>query len=88
MSNEQVALLHQAFQAHELRDNERFDDIKNDLRELKDYAKEINASLKPILETYQTVSSLGKWGMGFLVFVSVTLGIVWAFIQIAFKIKT
>lgn len=32
--------------------------------------------LRPISETYRTVSSLGKWGMAAAVFVSILIGII------------
>lgn len=38
--------------------------------------EEILALLRPIAETYTTASTLGKWIMAFLVFVSVIIGII------------
>lgn len=37
--------------------------------------EDIELTLKPIAETYHTVSSLGKWSMAIMVFISVVLGI-------------
>ena len=38
--------------------------------------KEILEMLRPIADTYRSVELLGKWMMAFLVFVSVSVGIV------------
>jgi hypothetical protein len=35
--------------------------------------------LKPISETYITASRLGKWGMGLLVFISISIGVILGF---------
>jgi hypothetical protein len=43
--------------------------------ERKKDLEQIMAILKPISETYQTASMLGKWTMAGMVFISVLLGI-------------
>lgn len=35
--------------------------------------------LKPIAETYTTVSTMGRWGMAVLVFISIMIGVVLGF---------
>jgi hypothetical protein len=42
---------------------------------LEEGQEEILKLLKPISETYSTVSHLGKWVMAILVFISILLGI-------------
>lgn len=43
---------------------------------LEEGQKEILALLKPISETYSTVSTIGRWGMALLVFISILIGII------------
>jgi hypothetical protein len=38
--------------------------------------EEILALLRPIADTYSTASTLGKWAMALLVFISITLGVI------------
>ena len=80
MNNEQIQLLHKAFVDHEEKDNTRFEEMKQDLKEIKEL-------LKPIAETYTSASNSIKWLMAFLVGISIILGIVWEVIQIVFKLK-
>jgi len=57
------------FKAHENRDNERFEEINATLKEVRD-------AIKPISDVYTSVSLLGKWGMGLMIFISILVGIV------------
>lgn len=41
--------------------------------------KDILDLLKPISETYTTVSTMGRWGMAFMVFISILIGVVLGF---------
>lgn len=51
---------------------ERVADLENGQRQILEL-------LKPISETYRTVSTLGKWMMALLVFISISIGIVLGF---------
>ncbi len=53
--------------------NQRQDDR---ITALEKGQEEILALLKPIAETYTTVSTVGKWGMAIMVFVSILIGII------------
>lgn len=69
----------------EMRINRRISDIlaRNEERD-----KAIMILLKPISETYDTASHLGKWVMGAAVFISIVIGIalgVWQLISKAFN---
>ena len=44
--------------------------------------QEIESKLKPISNTYETASSMGKWLMTGLVSLSLVVGVVWAILQI------
>ena len=61
------------FKAHEARDNERFEEINSTLKDIRD-------GLKPITDIFTSVSLLGKWGMGLIVFISIIVGIVVAIV--------
>jgi hypothetical protein len=54
---------------HEASDKEHFREINEKLDGLLN-------TLKPISETYTTVSTMGKWAMAALVFISVLIGII------------
>ena len=53
--------------------NQRLEDRVSDLEKGQ---KEIIDLLKPISETYTTVSTLGKWGSALLVLISIVIGII------------
>ena len=61
-------------------------DLKQRLKEKEDKLdyeiKEIKEMLEPLLETYKTAVFLGKWIFGFLVFLSVLLGIILSLRQV------
>lgn len=57
-----------------------------ELGKLRDDIQEIKDILKPIAETYRTASTLGKWGMGVLVLISVVLGILLAIKNLIHKV--
>ncbi len=48
--------------------NEELAKLSKDIKDLQDI-------MRPIAETYRTVSALGKWSMAGLVFLSVLIGI-------------
>lgn len=48
----------------------------------------LDKKIEPIVATYVTVGSLGKWTMTILVSVSLMVGIVWGIIQIIIGHKT
>lgn len=56
------------FKDHEKEDTRRFDEISQILTE-------INQKLDPLLETYKSAGTLGKWLMAAAVFFSIMLGI-------------
>ena len=60
--------------------------LKQRLKEKEDKLdyeiKEIKEMLEPLLETYKTAVFLGKWLFGFLVFLSVLLGIILSLRQV------
>ncbi|KKR09471.1 MAG: hypothetical protein UT43_C0001G0017 [Parcubacteria group bacterium GW2011_GWC1_39_29] len=60
--------------------------LKQRLKEKEDKLdyeiKEIKEMLEPLLETYKTAVFLGKWIFGFLVFLSVLLGIILSLRQV------
>ena len=62
------------------------EDLKQRLKEKEDKLdyeiKEIKEMLEPLLETYKTAVFLGKWIFGFLVFLSVLLGIILSLRQV------
>lgn len=45
------------------------------IKKLDDQYREITSLLKPISQTYQTASKLGKWIMALMVFISIMLGV-------------
>lgn len=47
----------------------------DDIQLILDKLSKLEDTLKPIAETYQTVTRLGKWAMAGLVLVSVIIGI-------------
>lgn len=59
--------------------DKRITDLEYMMRENTKQHEEILALLKPISETYSTVSNLGKWLSAFLVLVSIVIGIVLGF---------
>ena len=75
MENTDHSSILEMFKAHEERDSERFEEINNTLKEIRD-------NLKPITDVYTSVSLLGKWAMGGIVFVSIIVGIVVAVVQL------
>ena len=54
---------------HEEMDKRNFDDLNKRFDTLEEI-------LKPISETYRTVTRVGKWGMAVLILISVIIGIV------------
>ena len=60
--------------------------LKQRLKEKEDKLdyeiKEIKEMLEPLLETYKTAVFVGKWIFGFLVFLSVLLGIILSLRQV------
>ncbi len=46
------------------------------IKALEKGQEEILNLLRPIAETYTTVTTLGKWGMAVMVFISILIGIV------------
>lgn len=63
-------------------DTERhISEIRNEMTEVKieniRQHKEIMDILRPIADTYNGVSFFGKWGMKFLVLLSVASGLIW-----------
>lgn len=80
MNNEQILKLNQAFADHEEKDLERFGELRDDIKEIKEL-------LKPIAETYTSASNSMKWFMGALVAISIMVGIVWGMLQIIGRLK-
>lgn len=50
--------------------------VEDRITALEEGQKEIIALLKPISQTYTTVSTLGKWSSALLVFISIVIGII------------
>lgn len=49
-------------------------DLLERIDKLGEQLDALTATVEPIANTYKTASTIGRWGMGFLVFLSVTLG--------------
>lgn len=61
--------LEEKLKDHEETDKRNFDDLNKRFDTLEEI-------LKPISETYRTVTRVGKWGMAVLILISVIIGIV------------
>lgn len=61
--------LEEKLKDHEETDKRNFDDLNKRFDTLQEI-------LKPISETYRTVTRVGKWGMAVLILISVIIGIV------------
>lgn len=70
----------QWFKEHEDADMRRFSSIDETLKEMKSndeiWRSQIKDILEPISETYKTASTMGKWAMAAIVFVSIIVGII------------
>ena len=53
--------------------------LPDQIGELRKEIAELKSIVAPIANTYRTASTIGRWGMGFLVFVSVSLGVLLGF---------
>lgn len=57
-------------------DNEkRISDLENGQKNLERGQEEMLKLLRPISDTYRTVSTLGRWMTALLVFISIMLGV-------------
>ena len=66
---------------------DHFEEDKAAFKEVHRLLKSIDAKLEPIARTYDTASTLRGWVMGGLLFVSVTVGVIWGVIQIITKLR-
>lgn len=78
LSVEDIALL---MKAHFEDDARRFEKQQEILCEIRD-------TLKPISATYTNVRALQKWGMSFLIFISVIAGIVYTVVKTYFTLHS
>jgi hypothetical protein len=79
MEHKTEFITHEAFQKHLIEENRRFEllDQKNDKieEERRKRHEEVMSKLEPLAETFRAASTMGKWIMAFLVFVSILIGI-------------
>lgn len=50
--------------------------ISSHINELRKDIQELKEIVTPIADTYRTASTIGAWSKAFLVFISVTLGVI------------
>jgi len=82
-----IEILQSAMMQHFEDDKEFAAKTHESMEDFYKLLKSIDEKLKPISETYSTVSSLGKWSMALLVALSLIAGIVYAVFEILIYFK-